>query len=289
MAKKKEDRGNYRSIYSVMLDDPDFQALPADARYLFLILKISRLNNSAGIFILDDGGFVTLEKQSGMSLKRIKKAFRYLSDTHSIAFRYPIVWLKNSLKYEPGITLSNEKHKKGIENILKSLPKNEIVLKFCDYYNLAYPFDTPSIPLRNKETETDTETEKETENTDVSDRESVQDRIQKLLGLYHEKCPSLPTVKFCKPYTSRHRSVMARISERGDDNFWPDYFTKVEASDFLAGREKKWRATFDWIMNPTNMTKILEGNYDNRDEPRPESGATAAEIEAARKARSKYS
>lgn len=39
---------------------------------------------------------------------------------------------------------------------------------------------------------------------------------------------------------------------------------KVLASDFLCGRETKWRATFDWIFNKTNFQKILEDTYDNR-------------------------
>jgi hypothetical protein len=26
----------------------------------------------------------------------------------------------------------------------------------------------------------------------------------------------------------------------------------------------EWRASLDWIVNPTNMTKILNGNYKNK-------------------------
>jgi hypothetical protein len=40
-----------------------------------------------------------------------------------------------------------------------------------------------------------------------------------------------------------------------------DFLKKVESSDFLSGRSGKWRATFDWIINPSNAVKIIEGNY----------------------------
>jgi hypothetical protein len=44
----------------------------------------------------------------------------------------------------------------------------------------------------------------------------------------------------------------------------------VENSDFLSGRSGKWRATFDWIVTPSNAVKIIEGNYSGGDE-KPES------------------
>ena len=43
---------------------------------------------------------------------------------------------------------------------------------------------------------------------------------------------------------------------------------KTAESDFLSGRKKdgrSWHATFDWIIEPSNFTKILEGNYANRE------------------------
>ena len=41
-------------------------------------------------------------------------------------------------------------------------------------------------------------------------------------------------------------------------------FEKAEASDFLKGANREWKANFDWLINETNMVKVLEGNYDNR-------------------------
>ena len=51
--------------------------------------------------------------------------------------------------------------------------------------------------------------------------------------------------------------------------FSPDFkdiFERVEKSDFLSGRNGKWsNCGFDWIFNPSNFVKIIEGNYDNNE------------------------
>ena len=43
---------------------------------------------------------------------------------------------------------------------------------------------------------------------------------------------------------------------------WGAYLNKIKKSKFLMGEETNWSVTFDWVVNPTNMTKILEGNYE---------------------------
>ena len=48
--------------------------------------------------------------------------------------------------------------------------------------------------------------------------------------------------------------------------YWQRIFAFVEASDFLTGRGGKWRADFDWVMNPTNLGKIVEGKYVNEEQ-----------------------
>ena len=62
---------------------------------------------------------------------------------------------------------------------------------------------------------------------------------------------------------SRLSNLTARIKEHPDESFWDDYFIKINESDFLSGRSDEWSATFDWIIQPKNMIKILEGNYSN--------------------------
>ena len=76
-------------------------------------------------------------------------------------------------------------------------------------------------------------------------------------------CPGLPAVS--KITDPRKRALMARLKADfgGDLEEWRGYCTAIMASDFLA-KGKKWRASFDWAINPTNITKVLEGNYANK-------------------------
>ena len=40
-------------------------------------------------------------------------------------------------------------------------------------------------------------------------------------------------------------------------------FDKAAASDFLSGKKTDWRASFDWLLLPTNFIKVLEDQYKN--------------------------
>jgi hypothetical protein len=54
--------------------------------------------------------------------------------------------------------LADVKHRKAVERAISELPKLEIVLRFCDYYQITRPFEGPSktlptilpLPLRDR-------------------------------------------------------------------------------------------------------------------------------------------
>lgn len=58
--------------------------------------------------------------------------------------------------------------------------------------------------------------------------------------------------------------VKARIAEHGLDVFL-EAIKNINESPFLLGQNKKgWVITFDWLIKPSNFTKVLEGNYKPR-------------------------
>lgn len=67
------------------------------------------------------------------------------------------------------------------------------------------------------------------------------------------------------PLSEARKGMMrARIKEHGKDAFFNVILSSTK-SNFLKGDNKKaWRATFDWMIKPTNFEKILTGNFDNR-------------------------
>ena len=62
----------------------------------------------------------------------------------------------------------------------------------------------------------------------------------------------------------RRKAVQSALQAVGQEKL-TELFHKAEASDFLTKRNSSgWKAGFDWLMKPENYTKVLEGNYDNR-------------------------
>lgn len=87
---------------------------------------------------------------------------------------------------------------------------------------------------------------------------------KKIVGMYNDTCVSFPRVANTNLSDNRKKAIKARLNKYSEADF-QTLFTKAEASDFLKGaNNRNWRATFDWLIKDTNMEKVLEGNYDNR-------------------------
>ena len=99
---------------------------------------------------------------------------------------------------------------------------------------------------------------------------------KKIVDLFNEICVSLPKVKEIND--ERKRKIKNADKKLNGD--YKTFFEKVENSDFLSGRNGAWRnCCFDWIFKPANITKILEGNYDNRERQPTAGTGTNAEPE----------
>ena len=116
---------------------------------------------------------------------------------------------------------------------------------------------TQMLQVGDVEIEKDIETEKEKDNNKTQ-------KAQEILDLYHKTCPSLP--KVLKLTDKRIKLVNARLKEYTIEQI-TDVFEKAEASDFLKNGSGTWKgADFEWILNPNNFIKIMEGNYKNKTE-----------------------
>lgn len=83
-----------------------------------------------------------------------------------------------------------------------------------------------------------------------------------IIDAYNSLCPSLPSVKSVSE--TRKKAIKARLNTYSVDEL-KEVFLKAEASDFLKGKnDRNWQANFDWIIKDSNIAKILDGNYDNR-------------------------
>ena len=105
----------------------------------------------------------------------------------------------------------------------------------------------------------DNDTDNENDNDTDKGNDTKRSRAQRILDLYHSHCPSLP--KVLKLTDGRIKAVNARLKEYTEDDLI-FAFVKAENSPFLRGERGSWKATFDWLMKPNNLPKVLEGNYD---------------------------
>ena len=64
----------------------------------------------------------------------------------------------------------------------------------------------------------------------------------------------------------RQNHVYARCREFGRQSL-AEVVKKAAASDYLNGKNQRgWVADFSWLFRPNNFVKVLEGNFDNRNE-----------------------
>ena len=83
---------------------------------------------------------------------------------------------------------------------------------------------------------------------------------QAVVDKFNSICKSLTKVK---SLNDERRKAIKNAQKVLDGMTFDELFKKIELSDFLTGRSGKWSCCFDWILKPTNLTKIVEGNYNN--------------------------
>lgn len=104
----------------------------------------------------------------------------------------------------------------------------------------------------------------------INDRSTIrEDKIreeyiscQLVADSWNQIVTSLP--KIAKITDVRKKAIRSMSNDLAE---FERVFCKVEASDFLSGRNGQWIGCgFDWVLKPSNWTKVIEGNYDNRKE-----------------------
>lgn len=85
---------------------------------------------------------------------------------------------------------------------------------------------------------------------------------QEIVELYHEHCPSLPSVI---KLTDKRKSHIRSRANDFDLETVEEVFEIAGKSEFLQGNNNRnWQANFDWLLNPNNFIKVLEGRYDQK-------------------------
>ena len=85
--------------------------------------------------------------------------------------------------------------------------------------------------------------------------------VEEVVHLYNSICNSFSKVQ--KVSEKRKEAIRARLKGFTLSEI-KTAFENAENSDFLKGKnDRGWKADFDWMMNESNLIKILEGRYSN--------------------------
>jgi hypothetical protein len=115
-------------------------------------------------------------------------------------------------------------------------------------------------------------------NIELSNRVNIYSDI---VDRFNSTCNGLS--KVIKITDKRKKAIELRLKEYDQEAIYKA-FDMVSDNKFLNGENKRgWKADFDWIINPNNFVKILEGNYKNQEQqitekPKEEFNAFSTEV-----------
>lgn len=87
---------------------------------------------------------------------------------------------------------------------------------------------------------------------------------QQIADMYNATCVSFPRIT--KLSETRKKAIKARMKIYSVEDF-QKLFEMAEGSSFLKGQNNRnWSANFDWMMKDANFAKILDGNYQDKED-----------------------
>ena len=94
---------------------------------------------------------------------------------------------------------------------------------------------------------------------DIHTAKAVRTDYQHYVDLYNSHCNALPQVK---TLNDKRKRLIKKVAREVSEDDLITALNKANTNPFLRGDNGGWKANFDWLMNPDNITKVLEGNYD---------------------------
>lgn len=247
----------------------------------------------------------TIAKETELNRKTVYKAITYLEEKGFI--RRERVVLNSSNNYVLNLTVSPDSHKNGStvfgstkcgtspKNGLSVVPNmgrvagpntghepvNEPVIETINTSNDVYVRRAdPGSPDAQKNAVNEGEkfnlTEPKEELTPKQRSAQIGSHCphEKIIALYHECLPMLPTVRIWSE--DRRKMLAARwrtlVNDKGYQSeeeglgWFKRLFGYIRRSRFLTGETPQkeghtWRPDLEWIIKPKNLTKIIEGKY----------------------------
>lgn len=106
------------------------------------------------------------------------------------------------------------------------------------------------------------------EEEDKANKPEISNKPQQLADRYNAICTNLPRV--VRLTDKRRRAVRLIYGKGYTPEQLDEAFRKAQSSSFCTGQnDRNWKADFDWMLNESNLVKVLEGKYDNPPAAKP--------------------
>ncbi len=231
----------YIKLYRKMLEWGWYDDTNTKVVFLHLLLTANYKDTEWHGIPLKRGDVVTSIHQLATDLKlsdqNVRTALSHLKLTDEITSKphkkFSIISIKNYNQYQEDNTQANEQLTNNQRTTNNSVRSKEVVRT------------------------------KESKNVVVSEN------YDKIFEIFNQICVSLDSVE--NPTAMNIRRVSELLQQQPTFDFY-NFFNRVERSDFLTGRNGRWnvggsKASFDWLLQPKNISKIQSGQFDNADTP----------------------
>lgn len=231
----------------------------------FKLLCFAGKTNNDGVFLMNNRIAYTDEMLSAIfrrDVNTVRMALKIFEQYGMIEVIDNVITIPNWNKHQTLDAYDKKKERDRIYQKERRKKQRLLIEKSSDTSSDTYADTSPEKSSDVAVSEEDKEEEKDIDIDIDKEREKKID-YQLIADMYNDTCVSFPHIK--KLSESRKKAIKARLKTYTVDDF-RTLFQKAEASDFLKGKnDRNWIASFDWMIKDSNMAKVLDGNYDNRE------------------------
>lgn len=230
------------------------ESLPNGDSIIVIWLKILTLAGS-----INDSGFVYFTKEIPYTDQLLATAFNRPLATVQFALdifqKFEMIEVVNDM-----IFISNWEKYQCVEGLSKIREQNRLRKQRQREKQKALAESCHVTVTGRHATEIEIEGEIEDKDLSISDEIDCCTDVQRVVDAWN--AIGLQKIVKMDPESKRGQMLQKRIKDYGTDKILAA-IESIPESDFLMGKKKDFKATFDWFIKPNNFPKVLEGNYLN--------------------------
>lgn len=239
----------------------------------FKLLCLAGKQNNCGVFMMGNIPYTDKMLAAIFRMKEatVTMALQTFEQFGMVEIVDGVITIPNWEKHQ-SLSKLEQAREQTRQRVAKYREKQKLLAERNDTSNVIVTQSNADRIREDKDIDIDKDIEKEIERENKSGNAATPSQI---VELFNSICISLPTVRTLSE--TRKKAIKARLNTYTLEDF-KQCFENAEKSSFLKGKnERDWTATFDWLIKDTNMAKVLEGNY--ADKERKTSNAKANEID----------